>query len=52
MSRKNVQKKRDYNRVMWMYAQARRWVFSEPPRWRFISHWLWRRKKPKWLEET
>lgn len=48
MSRKRTQKKREYNRAMWLYAQVRRWYASEPPRWRVISHWLWKRRKPKW----
>lgn len=24
-----------------------KWLRTEPPQWRFIAHWIWFRKKPK-----
>ena len=45
MSQRREKKRRAKLKEAYNY-QLELWVMAEPPKWKFISHWLWGRKKP------
>ncbi len=49
MSKRRRQRKREYNWYMKAGADYRHYMEKEPPRWKIISHWIWKRKMPKWM---
>lgn len=45
MSQRQEKKKRRMVRTAYNYL-LEQWQLREPSKWRFISHWLWKKKKP------
>lgn len=51
MSQRREKKRR--RTIRWNYQyQLERWKRREPSRWRFISHYLWKKDKPKMPKEV
>ena len=45
MSQKREKKRRRKEKEVYRWY-LERWHSWEPPRWRFISHWIWKKRKP------